>query len=84
MVKHDHTGAKISAIIPAYHEQKHLGEALDDSLVLCQTEVEVLSTGLSLPHRNHSRLKAGLKTHHVHRDEPLEAINQYQRQGSDS
>jgi hypothetical protein len=41
------------------------------ALVLCQTEFEVLSTGLSLPYSNHSRLKAGLNPHHFHRDEPL-------------
>jgi hypothetical protein len=39
------------------------------ALVLCQTEFEVLRPGLSRPHRNHSRRKAGLKPHHFHRDE---------------
>jgi hypothetical protein len=41
-----------------------------DTLVLCQTEFEVLSTGLSLPHRHHRRRKAGLNSHYFHRDEP--------------
>jgi hypothetical protein len=56
----------------ALNRQKHRGVRFDfGDLVLCQTDFEVLSPGLSLPHRNHSRLKAGLKPHPFHRDEPL-------------
>jgi hypothetical protein len=47
------------------------GNVQEQILVLCQTEFEVFSSGLSRPHSNHRRLKAGLNPHHFHRDEPL-------------